>query len=148
MENNAGQGGGVGTKFNELGDIIRGLDGDPRVRVCMDTCHAYAMGYDIATKEGCELAMEEFDREIGLDRLQIVHANDSKMPLGGLRDRHANIGDGHIGRDGFATVMAHPAFANLPFVLEVPGIDDQGPDRENVDRLKQIRDAVGAPGPS
>jgi deoxyribonuclease-4 len=147
MENNAGQGGGVGSTFNELGTIIKALDGDPRVRVCMDTCHAFAMGYDIASKEGCARAMEEFDQEIGLNRLEAVHANDSKMPLGGLRDRHENIGDGHIGVDGFGTVMSHPAFARLPFILEVPGIDDAGPDKENVDRLKKIRDAVGAPGP-
>jgi deoxyribonuclease-4 len=147
MENNAGQGGGVGSTFNELGAIIKGLDNDPRVRVCMDTCHAFAMGYDIASTEGCVQAMEEFDREVGLDRLEVVHANDSKMPLGGLRDRHENIGDGHIGSDGFAAVMSHPAFARLPFILEVPGIDDHGPDRENVERLKKIREAVGAPGP-
>jgi deoxyribonuclease-4 len=147
MENNAGQGGGVGSTFAELGAIIRGLDSHPRVRVCLDTCHAFAMGYDIATREGCEKAMEEFDREIGLDRLVAVHANDSKMPLGGVRDRHENIGDGHIGYEGFRTVMSHPAFRDLPFLLEVPGIDDKGPDKENVDRLKRIRAEVGAPGP-
>ena len=147
MENNAGQGGGIGSRFAELGAIIRGLDNDPRVAVCLDTCHAFAMGYDIATREGCELTVEEFDREIGLGRLVAVHANDSKMPLGGVRDRHENIGDGHIGLEGFRTVMSHPAFAKLPFLLEVPGIEGHGPDRENVDRLKRIRDEVGAPGP-
>jgi deoxyribonuclease-4 len=147
MENNAGQGGSVGSTFNELGAIIKALDNNRRVRVCMDTCHAFAMGYDIASAEGCARTMEEFDQEIGLDRLEAIHANDSKMPLGGLRDRHENIGDGQIGTEGFATVMAHPAFARLPFILEVPGIDDGGPDKENVDRLKRIRASVGAPGP-
>jgi deoxyribonuclease-4 len=147
MENNAGQGGGVGSTFAELGAIIRGLDNEPRVKVCLDTCHAFAMGYDIASKDGCEKAMEEFDREIGLERLVAVHANDSKVPLGGVRDRHENIGDGHIGYDGFRTIMSHPAFRDLPFLLEVPGIDDQGPDLENVQRLKRLRAEVGAPGP-
>lgn len=147
IENNAGQGGGVGTSFGEIGAIINGLDNEPRVRVCLDTCHAFAMGYDIASREGCEQAMEEFDREIGLDRLELVHANDSKMELGGLRDRHENIGDGHIGYDGFRTVMSHPAFARLSFVLEVPGIDNAGPDKENVDRMKRIREEAGAPLP-
>lgn len=147
IENNAGQGGGIGTTFAEIGAIIRGLDGDPRVGVCIDTCHAFAMGYDIASHEGCEVAMTEFDREIGLDRLLAVHANDSKMPLGGIRDRHENIGDGHIGLDGFRTVLAHPAFAHVPFFLEVPGIEGTGPDVGNVNRLKAIRDGVGAPGP-
>jgi deoxyribonuclease-4 len=147
MENNAGQGAGIGSRFGELGAIIRGLDGDRRVAVCLDTCHAFAMGYDIATREGCELAMEEFDREIGLDRLVAVHANDSKVPLGGVRDRHENIGEGYIGLEGFRTILSHPAFAQLPFFLEVPGFEGHGPDRENIDRLKRIREEVGAPGP-
>ena len=147
MENNAGQGGGVGTKFKELGDIIRGLDNDPRVKVCLDTCHAFAMGYGIASKEGCDAAMAEFEQEIGLDRLQVVHANDSKMELGGLRDRHENIGDGHIGYDGFRSIMAHPAFREVPFILEVPGIENGGPDLENVERLKKLRSDVGIPPP-
>lgn len=147
MENNAGQGGGVGTTFAELGALIKGLDNHPRVAVCLDTCHAFAMGYNVAEREGCEMAMEEFDREIGLGRLVVVHANDSKMPLGGVRDRHANIGDGHMGLGAFRTILGHRAFADLPFLLEVPGLDGNGPDQENVNRLKRIRDEVGAPGP-
>jgi len=147
IENNAGQGAGIGTTFAEIGAIIRALDGDPRVGVCLDTCHAYAMGYDIASREGCEAAMTQFDREIGLDRLKAVHANDSKMPLGGVRDRHENIGDGTIGLEGFRVILGHPAFANLPLLLEVPGIEGKGPDAENVNRLKAIRTEVGAPAP-
>lgn len=144
MENNAGQGGGVGSTFAELGALIRGLDNDPRVGVCLDTCHAFAMGYDLASREGCERTMEEFDRYIGLERLVVVHANDSKVPLGGVRDRHENIGDGYIGYEGFRTILAHPAFRDVPFILEVPGIDGEGPDAENVARLKRIRAEVGA----
>jgi len=147
IENNAGQGGGIGTTFAEIGAIIRALDGDPRVGVCLDTCHAYAMGYDIATREGCETAMTEFDREIGLDRLRAVHANDSKMPLGGVRDRHENVGDGTIGLEGFRVILGHRAFADVPLLLEVPGIEGKGPDAENVNRLKAIRAEVGASGP-
>ena len=144
LENSAGQGNCIGRSFGELGQLIRGLDNDRRVAVCIDTCHALAMGYDLATSEGCELAMEEFDREIGFERLAAVHANDSKMPLGGVRDRHENIGDGHIGLDGFRCLMSHRAFADVPFLLEVPGLDGKGPDAENVNRLKSIRDAVVA----
>lgn len=147
IENNAGQGAGIGAGFAEIGGIIRALDRDPRVGVCLDTCHAYAMGYDIASREGCETAMTEFDREIGLDRLWAVHANDSKMPLGGVRDRHENIGDGTIGLEGFRTILSYPAFAQVPFLLEVPGIEGKGPDAENVNRLKAIREEVGAPRP-
>jgi deoxyribonuclease-4 len=142
LETNAGQGNCIGRTFAELGAIVRGLDNDPRLAICIDTCHVFAMGYDIATREGCELTMEEFDREIGLDRLAAVHANDSKMPLGGVRDRHENIGDGHIGIEGFRTVMSHPAFGAVPFLLEVPGIDGKGPDAENIRRLRAIRDSL------
>jgi deoxyribonuclease-4 len=146
LELNAGQGNCLGRTFAELGAIIRGLDNDPRVGICLDTCHAFAMGYDIATREGCELAMEELEREVGSARLAAIHANDSKMPLGGVRDRHENIGDGHIGYDGFRTLMAHPAVANVPFLLEVPGIDGKsGPDAENIERLKRLRTEAGAP---
>jgi deoxyribonuclease-4 len=144
LENNAA-GGTVAAELRRTGRLIRGLDGDPRVRVCLDTCHAFAMGYDVATPTGCAAAMDEFEREVGLDRLVAVHANDSKTPLGGIRDRHENIGDGHIGYDGFKAIMAHPAFAGIPFLLEVPGMDKKGPDAENVNRLKRIRDELASP---
>jgi deoxyribonuclease-4 len=147
IENNAGQGNCIGATFGEIGEMIRGLKNDPRVAVCLDTCHALAMGYDIVTAKGCDAAMKEFDKEIGLERLVAVHANDSKMPLGGTRDRHENIGDGHIGLDGFATIMRHKAFRDVPFLLEVPGFDGKGPDIENIMRLKAIRAGVGLAAP-
>lgn len=142
LENNAGQGGGIGTTFGQLGTIIRGCGNHPRLAVCIDTCHAFAMGYDIAAPDGCDKAMQEFDQEIGFSRLRAVHANDSKMPLGGVRDRHENIGEGHIGLEGFRTLMAHRAFADVPFLLEVPGFEGDGPDLENINRLKRIRDEL------
>lgn len=144
LESNAGQGGCIGGTFAELGALIRAAGGDSRLGVCIDTCHAFAMGYDIRTDAGCRAAMDEFEREVGLERLVAVHANDSKQPLGGLRDRHENIGDGRIGLDGFAAVMRHPAFANVPFFLEVPGLSGNGPDMENLMRLKAIRAGIGA----
>lgn len=143
LENNAGQGNCIGGKFGELGAIIRALGGHPRVAVCLDTCHAYAMGYDLATPEGCSAAMEEFDREVGFERLVAVHANDTKQPIGTFRDRHENIGEGHIGIEGFRTLMAHPAFRDVPFLLEVPGFDGRGPDAKNIRRLKKIRTELG-----
>jgi deoxyribonuclease-4 len=91
--------------------------------------------------------MEEFDREVGLDRLVAVHANDSKVDLGGGRDRHENIGQGFIGEDGFTTILSHPAFANLPLLLEVPGFEKNGPDRQNVDMLRVLRRKIGLPEP-
>lgn len=145
LENNAGQGNCIGGTWEELGAIIRGLDRNSRVKVCLDTCHALAMNYDVASDSGIQTAMSGFGREIGLERLAVVHANDSKQPLGGLRDRHENIGDGHIGLDGFGAIIRHPAFRNVPFLLEVPGLDGKGPDVENVMRLKAIRAGAGVP---
>jgi deoxyribonuclease-4 len=142
LENSAGMGGSVGSDFEELGRIVREA-GSPRVKVCLDTQHMFAAGYDVKTSDGLEAAMSEFDAEVGLDRLVAVHANDSKCELAGGVDRHENIGEGYIGLDGLQNVMSHPSFADVPFLLEVPGFDNQGPDRRNVDILKGLREKVG-----
>ncbi len=141
LENSAGQGGSVGSKLSELGTIIKEA-ASPRLKVCLDTEHAYAAGYNLADSKGMDEAMSEFEKEIGLDRLVAVHANDWKIELGGGVDRHENIGKGYIGRKGFEVIMAHPAFAGLPLLLEVPGLDDDGPDKPNVAILKKIRTQV------
>ena len=141
LENAAGMGGAIGSKFAELGTIIR-ESGSDRVRVCLDTQHAFAAGHDLRTRAGLDKMFEEFDRDVGLERLVAVHANDSKIALGGGVDRHANIGEGEIGRDGFVNILSHPSFAEIPFLLEVPGIEDHGPDKENVEILKSLRAAV------
>jgi deoxyribonuclease-4 len=141
LENSAGMGGSVGSKFSEIGTIIKEC-GSERVKVCLDTQHSFAAGYDLKSRDGIERVTDEFDREIGLERLVAVHANDSKCALAGGLDRHENIGDGHLGRDGFANIMSHAAFADVPFLLEVPGYEDQGPDKPNVDALKAVRAAV------
>ena len=144
LENSAGMGGSVGSKLSELAAIIQAVE-NPRLKVCLDTEHAYAAGYNVADRDGLDAAMEEFDREIGLAQLVAVHANDSKIELGGGVDRHENIGEGHIGRAGFEVIMAHAAFRDVPFLLEVPGFGDEGaPDKPNVDILKEIRTKVGA----
>ena len=138
IENCAGMGAQIGASFAELGRIIRAMDSD-RLKICLDTEHAFAAGYNIADPEGIEKAMTEFDTEIGLDRLVVVHANDAKVELGSGVDRHENIGEGYIGIEGFETIMRHPAFADVPFLLEVPGTNRKGPDKPNLDRLKAIR---------
>ncbi len=144
LENSAGMGDAVGSRFAELGRIVRAA-GHERIRVCLDTQHMFAAGYDVRTREGLEAAMEEFDREVGLERLVAVHANDSKCPLAGGVDRHENIGQGYIGNEGFLNILSHPAFRDLPFLLEVPGSDGSGPDRPNVEALKALRSvALGA----
>ena len=148
LETMAGQGGTIGKEFEELGALLRAVD-SARLQVCLDTCHTFAAGYELRTPEGVAATMSAFDDAIGIEHLAVVHANDSKTPLGGLRDRHENIGDGYIGADGFRAICAHPAFAGKAFLLEVPGLPTEkhpkgdGPDAENVARLKAIRDEVG-----
>jgi deoxyribonuclease IV len=139
LENSAGAGGTIGSRFADLGRIIREVGSD-RIKVCLDTQHCYAAGYDVASAEGLELAMTEFEQEVGFDQLVAVHANDSKVELGSGRDRHENIGDGEIGIDGFRRIVKHRGFQNAPFLLEVPGFDNKGPDQANVDILKKLRD--------
>ncbi len=138
IENCAGMGAQIGASFAEVGRMIKAVD-SPRLTICLDTEHAFAAGYNIADPEGLENAMAEFDAEIGLDKLVVVHANDAKVEFGSGIDRHENIGEGYIGIEGFETIMAHAAFADVPFLLEVPGTDRKGPDKPNLDRLKEIR---------
>ena len=143
LETSAGSGDHIGSKFEELGRLIKAID-NPRVATCFDTQHVWASGYDIATKEGLDETMEEFDQDIGLDLLRCVHANDSMRDRGSSVDRHDNIGEGLIGREGFVNILSHPAFEDVPFYLEVPGYEKDGPDKPNVDALKSIRDETSA----
>lgn len=144
VENSAGMGNHIGSKFSELGAIVKAL-GSPRVSVCLDTQHSFAAGYDMTTPEGTAKVMAEFDREIGLDRLVAVHCNDSKPALGAGVDRHENIGQGHMGLAAFEAILAHPALRKVPFYLEVPGFEGKGPDKQNVDILKSIRKKLAIP---
>ena len=143
LENMAGMGQHIGAKFEDLGRILKAVD-SPRLRVCLDTQHCFAAGYDMTTNQGIEAMIAEFDRDVGVANLLAVHANDSKRPCGSGVDRHDNIGEGFIGDEGFAAIMGNPAFQEVPFLLEVPGFDGKGPDRRNVDILKNIRRKVGA----
>ena len=143
LETSAGSGDHIGSKFEELGRLIKAID-NPRVATCFDTQHVWASGYNIVDKDGLDETMDEFDQEIGLDHLRCVHANDSMRERGSSVDRHDNIGEGLIGRDGFMNILAHPAFADVPFYLEVPGFEKDGPDKPNVDALKAIREEVSS----
>jgi deoxyribonuclease-4 len=146
FENSAGQGGTLGSKFEELGRIIKEIN-HPRAKVCIDTCHAFASGYDLSNKAGVDATVKELDQHIGLGNIAAIHCNDSKTELGAGRDLHENIGDGKIGRAGFEAIIAHKAFAQVPLLLEVPGYKldgaPKGPDKPNIDRLKEIRAAAG-----
>ncbi len=143
LENSAGAGDHIGSKFSELGAIIKGV-GSERVHVCLDTQHAWAAGYELNNPEKLDEMLAEFDKEIGLDRLSAIHANDSMRPLGSAVDRHDNIGEGEIGAAGFELMMSRPAFANVPMYLEVPGFEKGGPDVKNVNIMKNARKSAGA----
>ena len=146
LENTAGMGQHIGARFEELGRIIAAVSSDYRSRlnVCLETQHCFAAGYDVSTNEGLESMLAEFDEWVGLDNLVAIHANDSKYPLGAWVDRHENLGYGYIGLEGFENIMANPAFQNIPFPLEVPGLANKGPDKENLDILKEMRSRLAA----
>jgi deoxyribonuclease IV len=136
IENNAGLGGCVGARFEEIAEMLSGLN-DPRVSVCFDTCHAFASGYDERTPADVTRTLDELDRVIGMSRVEVIHCNDSVTGLGSNRDRHANIGEGEIGDVGFRALLHEPRLARLPFILEVPGAGN-GPDAPQVETLKRL----------
>ncbi|MHB8572043.1 MAG: deoxyribonuclease IV [Candidatus Dormibacteria bacterium] len=136
IENNAGAGGCVGARFEEIAEMLEGVR-DPRVGVCFDTCHAFASGYDFRTEIDVAATLNEFDRTVGLQHLRVVHCNDSQTGLASNRDRHQNLGEGEIGAEGFSAFLRHPAAARLPFILEVPG-SGEGPNAREVSRLREL----------
>ena len=118
LETMAGKGSEVGRSFEELREILDRVSLTEKMGVCLDTCHVYDGGYDIV--QDLDGVLTEFDRVIGLDRLKAIHLNDSQNPLGAKKDRHARIGEGHIGFEALARVVRHPALRQLPFYLETP----------------------------
>lgn len=118
LETMAGKGSEVGRSFEELALIMEGVTHNERLSVCMDTCHVHDAGY--AIKEDFDGVLDEFDRIVGLDRLKVVHVNDSKNIQGARKDRHANIGHGEIGFDALSYIVHHPQLASLPKILETP----------------------------
>lgn len=118
LETMAGKGTEVGRSFQELKEIIDRIELQDKIGVCMDTCHIWDGGYDIVNH--LDEVITEFDNIIGLHRLKAIHLNDSMNPLGAHKDRHAKIGEGHIGLDALVRVINHPALRNLPFYLETP----------------------------
>ena len=138
IENSAGMGNSIGSNFSEIGTLLRNVN-DPRCKVCIDTQHAYAAGYDITSKDGLESTLEQFDNMVGLNNLAAIHVNDSKRPLGSGVDRHENLGAGYMGLSAFENLMKHETLQDTPLILEVPGQDRNGPDKYNIDILKEFR---------
>ena len=127
LETMAGKGSEVGRTFEELRSILDGVALDEKMGVCLDTCHVWDGGYDIVND--LDGVLTQFDKTVGLSRLRAVHINDSMNPLGAHKDRHAKIGEGHIGFEAFRRIINHPALRELPFILETPN-DDAGWARE------------------
>ena len=140
LENSAGAGGNIGNSLEELAAMIDAMKGHKRLAICIDTAHALAHGYELRTAEGLDAFITDFDHLIGLDRLVVMHLNDSKVDLGARVDRHENIGDGFLGSEGFKLIVNHPKLAHVSGILEVPGLTGDGPDKANLDRLKALVD--------
>ncbi len=118
LETMAGKGSEVGSRFEELKEIIDKTDLSDKLGVCLDTCHVYDAGYDIA--QNLDSVLDEFDRIIGIDKLKAIHLNDSKNPFSSHKDRHEKIGEGSLGIDAIQRIINHPALSHLPFFLETP----------------------------
>lgn len=148
IETTAGQGSCLGAAFEEIGTMLDRIDKKPglakRVGVCLDTCHVFAAGYPLAPLESLDDTLRQFDRAIGLERLVVIHANDSKRELGSRVDRHEAIGRGKIGREAFRLIMKHPKLAHVPLILETPkeGADGKvspAKDRGNLATLRRMQ---------
>jgi deoxyribonuclease IV len=138
LENTAGTQGPLGRDFDELAGLLDLLDGDSRVGICLDSCHLLASGFEIRSPEALDEVIAEFDAKVGLDRLRCLHLNDSKIPLGGNRDRHANLGTGEIGERGLALFLSEPRFERLPTLIETGG-PDGAPGRADVELARRLR---------
>ncbi|MGH3326098.1 MAG: deoxyribonuclease IV, partial [Streptomyces sp.] len=138
LEPTAGQGSSLCSQVRDLGPYFDVLDRHPRLGVCLDTCHVFAAGHDLAAPGGVKRTLDELESVTGAGRLKLIHANDSKDVAGARKDRHANIGRGHIGAAPFADLLTHPATEGVPLVIETPGRKEGH--AADVARLKELRD--------
>ena len=137
LENTAGEKNSVGSSFEHIRGIMDGLDAPERVGVCFDTCHAFAAGYELRTEEGIAETLAQFDEQVGIRNLRIVHVNDTKGDRGSGLDRHEHIGMGLIGENGFRRILHHPGFKNLPLVCETP-VDERRDDAGNIEKVREL----------
>ncbi len=137
LENTAGGGRELGSSFEEIAKIIKDVKEKERIGICFDTCHGFASGYDFRTKKAVSKTLRLFDDVIGLKKFKVIHANDSKSPLGSHIDRHWHIGKGYIGEEGFRALLHHPAIINLPIIIETP-FKEPGDDLKNLATLRRL----------
>ena len=141
LENVAAKGSHIGSRFEELKRIIDLSSYSRRLFITYDTCHGFDSGYDLSSKEMVEALIQDFDRKIGLQRLKMIHVNDSKYPLGAGKDRHARIGEGYIGREGFRCFLSNSYVQSVPWILETPGDDEEH--AEDIATIKEILSLSG-----
>jgi deoxyribonuclease-4 len=140
LENTAGGGTSLGRSAEELAEMIDASElGMEDVGVCIDTCHAFASGYDLRTEEGVQEMVDAFDARIGWENVHVIHLNDSKHPLGSEKDEHEHIGEGEIGEEGMRAILTHERIREKPIVLETPVDDDRGY-AENIERARELAD--------
>ena len=138
LETTAGQGSNLGYSFEQLEAMIEGTEASDRLAVCYDTCHTLAAGYDFRTPEGYARVFGQFDEAIGLARLTVFHLNDSKHGLASRKDRHAHIGEGSVGLEGFRLILNDARFKEIPMLLETPKSKDMHEDMENLAQLRAL----------
>jgi deoxyribonuclease-4 len=138
MENTAGQGTNLASSFQEIKEIMDRSRFPDQLGVCLDTCHAFAAGYDIRTLQTYQTTIHELECQVGLSRLHFFHLNDSKQPLGSRVDRHEHIGKGHIGLEGFRLLLNDERFGQHPMVLETPKGRNLHEDKENLSVLDSL----------
>jgi deoxyribonuclease-4 len=141
LENSSGNRNSIGSKFEHVKTVLDRIGNDRRTGACFDTCHAFASGYDVRTKESAQKTIDEFDETVGLKRLYLIHVNDSKYELGQGSDRHEHIGLGRIGDKGFRSFFGLKEIRNIPLILETP-IDQRRGDKENVAHVKKLLDSI------
>ncbi len=134
LENTAGQRGDITSSIHALADIMDMCNNDRIAGICIDTCHAFASGYDIAAGEGLNTLVNEIKKYMGIDKLKLIHLNDSKKPLESGVDRHEHIGRGSIGIEGFRNILSDRSITNVPIILETPK-DDEDDDRKNLETV-------------
>ena len=136
LENSAGQKNSIGTPFDEIAEILDRLNSSD-FGLCLDTCHAFAAGYDLSTESCIIKLMDIIANKIGLNRLKIIHLNDSKGELGSKLDRHYHIGLGKIGEEGFKFLLNNKKLYHIPFIMETP-VDDVRTDQDNIEYVKNL----------
>jgi deoxyribonuclease IV len=137
IENTAGQGSVIGSRFEEVAEIIALASGDVPVGACIDTAHTFEAGYPIHTREGLAATVRELEGTVGFENLGVIHANDSKTAFGSRADRHEHIGRGAIGREAFGRIVRHPKLRRIPFICETP-IDRPGDDKRNLSMMRKL----------